>query len=126
MKKIIMTLIVVIALIFVATNDVFALSASEMKGQADNWLEQGGANATITTGKAWLKLKPIGQILVGIASAVLVVCFMYLGIKYMIADPSGKADVKQRLIWLVIATVVIYGGVGIFTIIVNVMNSVLA
>ena len=47
MKKIIMTLIVVIALIFVATNDVFALSASEMKGQADNWLEQGGANATI-------------------------------------------------------------------------------
>lgn len=128
MKKIIMTLMLIIGITFVftATNNVFALSASEMKGQADNWLEQGGANATITTGKAWLKLKPIGQILVAVASVVLVISFMYLGIKYMIADPSGKADVKQRLIWLVIATVVVYGGVGIFTIIVRVMNSVLA
>lgn len=51
---------------------------------------------------------------------------MFLGVKYMFADPSGKADVKQRLIWLVIATVVIYGGVGIFTLVVTLMNSILA
>ena len=44
----------------------------------------------------------------------------------MSADPSGKADVKQKLIGLVIATVVIYGGIGLFTIIINVMNGIFA
>ena len=44
----------------------------------------------------------------------------------MITDPQGKADIKQKLIGLVIATVIIYGGVGIFTIIINLFNSIFA
>lgn len=127
MKKIknILVIISIVMCIYFASNEVYA-SASQWKGQADHWLQNGMQNPPITTEEAWAKLLPIGQILVVVASVVLVICFMYLGIKYMTADPSGKADVKQKLIGLVVATVVIYGGMGIFAIIVNLMNSILA
>lgn len=126
MKKIknILIILSIIMIMFCANNQVFA-SAGKWKGQADSWLQNGMQNTPITTQEAWSKLLPVGQVLVAIASVVLVICFMYLGIKYMAADPSGKADVKQKLIGLVIATVVVYGGIGIFTIIVNLMNSIL-
>ena len=117
---------IITAIILLASNSVFAMSGTDIKQSADNWLNKGSQNTPITTEEAWTKLIPVGRILVSIASVILVVCYMYLGIKYMMADPSGKADVKQRLIYLVIATVLIYGGVGIFTVVVNLMNSILS
>lgn len=125
MKKTIKIALLVISLLTVLslTNNVFA---SDIKQSADNFIEKGEQEIPITTQEVWNQLLPIAQILVTIGSIVLVICFMYLGLKYMMADPSGKADVKQKLIGLVIATVVIYGGIGIFTILVNLMNSILA
>lgn len=123
-KTIIMSIITLAILL--AGSQVFAMSASSIIGDANQWLNEGASDSKISTDEAWEVLKPIGQILVAIGSVVLVICFMYLGIKYMSADPSGKADVKQKLIGLVIATVVIYGGIGLFTIIINVMNGIFA
>lgn len=123
-KTIIMSIITLAILL--AGSQVFAMSASSIIGDANQWLNDGASDSKISTDEAWEVLKPIGQILVAIGSVVLVICFMYLGIKYMSADPSGKADVKQKLIGLVIATVVIYGGIGLFTIIINVMNGIFA
>ncbi len=124
LKAIIMSTIMLVILL--AGSQVFAMSASSIIGDANQWLNDGASDSKISTDEAWEVLKPIGQILVAIGSVVLVICFMYLGIKYMSADPSGKADVKQKLIGLVIATVVIYGGIGLFTIIINVMNGIFA
>ena len=103
---------------------VFALQ--NIKDSGENFISKGSASTIISTDEAWNILLPIAQILVGIASVVLVITYMYLGIQYMMADPQGKANVKQKLIGLVIATVVIYGGVGIFTIIINLFNSIFA
>ena len=105
-------------------NKVFALQ--NIKDAGDNFLQQGSASSPITTEEAWQELLPIAQILLAIASVVLVIAYMYLGIQYMITDPQGKADIKQKLIGLVIATVIIYGGVGLFTIIINLFNSIFA
>ena len=125
-KKILVSIVCMIAILGI-TNNVFALSGSEIKGKADSWIKKGSEQTPpITADEAWSKLLPIGQVLISVASVVLVICYMFLGVKYMFADPSGKADVKQRLIWLVIATVLIYGGVGIFTLVVTLMNSILA
>lgn len=124
-KKIAMSIIIIF--IILATNRCLAMSFGDIKNQGDNWLQQGSSGDTpITTGEALSVLAPIGQVLVGIGTIVLVIMYMYLGIKYMMTDPSGKADIKQKLIGLVIATVLIYGGVGIFTIIINLFNSILA
>ena len=105
-------------------NKVFALQ--NIKDAGDEFLNKGSASSPITVDEAWQELAPIAQILLAIASVVLVIAYMYLGIQYMITDPQGKADIKQKLIGLVIATVIIYGGVGIFTIIINLFNSIFA
>lgn len=105
-------------------NRVFALQ--NIKDTGDNFLNQGSASSPITVDEAWQELLPIAQILLAIASVVLVIAYMYLGIQYMITDPQGKANIKQKLIGLVIATVIIYGGVGLFTIIINLFNSIFA
>ena len=128
MKKIIKigTMLVCATLILLSLeNNAYASTAGSMKNKADEWINQGSQNPPITTDEVWGKLLPIGQVLISIGSVVLVGCFMYLGVKYMLTDPSGKADIKQKLIGLVIATVVIYGGIGIFTILVNLMNNLL-
>ena len=121
-KKIIITINTFIVILF--SNRVFALQ--NIKDAGDNFLNQGSTSSPITVDEAWNKLLPIAQVLIAIASVVLVIAYMYLGIQYMITDPQGKANIKQKLIGLVISTVVIYGGVGIFTIIITLFNSIFA
>ena len=122
LKKI--AILIVTILVVMCSNKVLALS--DIKDAGDSFISQGSTSAPITTQDAWDILKPLAQILVGIASVVLVIAYMYLGIQYMITDPGGKADIKQKLIGLVIATVLIYGGIGIFAIIINLFNSIFA
>lgn len=121
-KKIIIAINTFIVILF--SNRVFALQ--NIKDAGDNFLNQGSTSSPITVDEAWNKLLPIAQVLIAIASVVLVIAYMYLGIQYMITDPQGKANIKQKLIGLVISTVVIYGGVGIFTIIITLFNSIFA
>lgn len=125
MKKIkkVLYIIILIAIIF-SSNQVFALQ--NIKDAGDDFISQGSTSSVITTEEAWNILRPIGQVLVAIASVVLVIAYMYLGIQYMITDPQGKANIKQKLIGLVIATVLIYGATGLFAIIINLGNSIFA
>lgn len=124
MKKSIKIFIAFISFLVIIFNyQVFALG--EIKDEGDAFINK-GSSAPISVEEAWEKLLPIGQVLLAIASVVLVVTYMYLGIQYMITDPQGKANIKQKLIGLLIATVIIYGGVGIFTIIINLFNSIFA
>ena len=122
LKKSIAPIITLMAIMF--NNEVFAFG--DIKEDGDSFISKGSTSSPITVQEAWDNLLPIAQILLAIASVVLVIAYMYLGIQYMITDPQGKADIKQKLIGLVIATVVIYGGVGIFTLIINLFNSIFA
>lgn len=118
------TIILITFITIFCSNRVFALQ--NIKAEGDNFLNKGTSSAPITIDEAWEKLVPIAQVLLAIASVVLVIAYMYLGIQYMITDPQGKANIKQKLIGLVVATVIIYGGVGIFTIIITLFNSIFA
>ena len=122
LKKSIAPIILLITILF--NNKVFAFG--DIKGDGDSFISKGSTSSPITVQEAWDNLLPIAQILLAIASVVLVIAYMYLGIQYMITDPQGKADIKQKLIGLVIATVIIYGGIGIFTVIINLFNSIFA
>lgn len=126
MKKIlrITTILVVTFITILFSNKVFAFG--DIKEDGDSFISKGSTSSPITVQEAWDNLLPIAQILLAIASVVLVIAYMYLGIQYMITDPQGKADIKQKLIGLVIATVIIYGGIGIFTVIINLFNSIFA
>ena len=126
MKKIIRTicicLIVFVSICVFSKN--YAISNENIVGTGTNWIEN-VTDPPITTPNIWEKLKPIASILMSVATCILVILYMYLGIKYMMTDPNGKADIKQKLLGLVVSTIVIYGAMGIFTIIVNLMNGVI-
>lgn len=101
-------------------------SFSDWKGQADNFINRGEQQQTITTGDAISALLPVGRLLVGIATVVLVIVGSIMGVKYMIAGANEKAQLKQKLIYYVISVVLVYGAVGIFSLVVGLMNSILA
>ena len=49
-----------------------------------------------------------------------------MGLKYMIGGTDQKANMKEKLIWYIISISLVYGAVGIFTIVVNIMNNILS
>lgn len=57
---------------------------------------------------------PVGQVLIIAANAVIVIVVAVMGIKWITAKPDQQAKLKEQLIGLVVAIVVIYGGVGIW------------
>lgn len=93
--------------------------------QAKNFIEKGNSGLKINTTEAINAFLPIGRILVGIATIVLVVVGLIFGVKYMIAGANDKAQLKQKLIYYVISVVLVYGAVGIFSIVISVMNNLL-
>ena len=92
--------------------------------QAKNFIEKGNSGIKVNTSEAIKAFLPIGRILVGIATIVLVVVGLIFGVKYMIAGANDKAQLKQKLIYYVISVVLIYGAVGIFSIVISVMNNI--
>ncbi len=99
-------------------------SFSDWFKQATDFLKIGSAGAQITTDEAIESFIPIGRVLVGIATIVLVAVGGIMGVKYMMAGANDKAQMKEKLIYYVIAVVLVYGAVGIFSIVVNVMNNI--
>lgn len=124
-SKFIIILLSILAIVTIFPN-VSTVNASDIFSQADDWLEKGSQNPPITSDEVWKELASIAQMLMAVGAVVVVACFMWLGIKYMTTDPGGKADVKQKLIGLVIATVIVFGGLSIFTIVVNLFNGIFA
>ena len=101
-------------------------SFSDWVDQSQSFLDRGQSEQPITTQDAINAFIPVGRILVGIATVVLVVVGLIMGVKYMIAGANDKAQLKQKLIYYVISIVLVYGAVGIFNIIINIMNAITA
>lgn len=57
---------------------------------------------------------------VGVATGI--VMLIVIGIKYMLTSVEEKAAIKQRLIPYVIGAVLLFGGTGLLTIIVNLVR----
>lgn len=128
-KKISMILIVTIILITVFSTTVQANSFqfptwSELKTSAQNFIGRGGSGY-ISDGEMGKIFVPMASILFGFGIIVLVGATIIMGIKYMFASPEEAAKLKQQLVGLVVAAVVIFGAVGIVNLVFNVLNSIL-
>lgn len=99
-------------------------SFSEMKGAADDFINAGKNDQKINAQTAKEKILPIANMLVGIATVVFLIVGGILGLQYMLNGANERAQLKQKLIWFVIAVVVVYGATGIFNIAVNIMTTI--
>lgn len=117
-------ILVIITLAFIP-KDVYAGGLIQnIMNTASNWTSYGEASggSIIPTSDIQKEFIPIGQLLVAIASVVIIVVTGIMGIKYITANPEEKGKLKQQLIGLVVSIVVVYGAVGIWTLVQNVIK----
>ena len=109
--KIIKVIIIAVFVITIFTVHVQAatpMTIDQMLTYANQFAH--GGNKQVNEKEFQEVVIPIGQKLVHIASWVLVIVTVVIGIKYVLADPKEKATLKGQLYGLVVATVIVYGG----------------
>lgn len=107
------------------TTSVRAETGEELLNAGKNFIEEGKSGEGNFTVDFFVgEFVGIGQILVGIGVAVLVGVVLVMAIKWITAKPDQMATLKQQTIGIVVAAVVIFGAVGIWTLVQNIMQSV--
>lgn len=99
-------------------------SYSSINEKAKEFINRGSGKETISQQKVEQDLKPLAQILMGIAVLVLLSVGAILGVKYMISGADDRAKIKEKLIWYIVSAVLIFGAVAIFNIVINILNKV--
>lgn len=100
-----------------------AMTFDEMRSKIQTWTQVGEkqGSSQINGNEIGNILKPIVNILTAIGVIVLVAVTVIMGIKYMFATPEEAAKLKQQLIGLVVAAVVVLGATAIWKIIYNIL-----
>ena len=100
------------------------LSSGTILQEGRNFIDNGNSQTPIKWDEIKKNILPIAHILVAIATIVFMIVGMIMGIKYMISGADERAGIKQKLIWLIIAMVVVYGATGIYNIVVDIMQNI--
>lgn len=123
--KIIVMIILTIITIFSINNKVYAdTTVSTIFSGGRQFIKQGKSKASVDTTAIAKDIGGIGQVflIIGIGTAVGV--GMYLGFKYITSGADEKAKIKERLIFYVIAIVLLVAAVGITKVIVSIGDSI--
>lgn len=123
--KIIIMIILTIITIFSINNKVYAdTTVSTIFSGGRQFIKQGKSKANVDTTAIAKDIGGIGQVflIIGIGTAVGV--GMYLGFKYVTSGADEKAKIKERLIFYVIAIVLLVAAVGVTKVIVSIGDSI--
>lgn len=101
-------------------------SINDILNAGKNWLEGEQENKPAGTEVEDFvdKLIGIGQALVAIGIVTVLIVTTITAIKWITATPDKQAKLKEQLIGLVVATIVIFGAVGIWSIVRGIMENV--
>lgn len=110
-KYIVKIVIILMALMVILSNCTVLASNVKSMFNGDTSKVSGAVSATQTVLGTILDVTR----LVGIGVAVIILS--YLGIKFMLASPSERANIKQYSMNFVIGAFILIGGVGILTIV---------
>lgn len=123
--KIVMILICILLAFFSVNVQASSdLSWNSIKDSVDDFENAGKEESLISTDKIIDAVVPVGQMLTAVGVAVLFGALILLGIKYMTAEPEQKGKLKQQLIGLVIAGIVIFGAFSIWRVAYNFFEEV--
>ena len=100
-----------------AEESTSTMDAKSIMDKGKKFIENGSKDPVISEDKVIDAFVPVGQVLVIAANAVILVVVAVMGVKWITAKPEQQAKLKEQLIGLVVAIVVIYGAVGIWTMI---------
>ena len=118
----IFTIIISFTLFLQQCSFASGMSADSMFGQAEQFVAKGGSGK-ISIGQVENDLMPIGNVLFGIAIAVLLVVGLIMGVKYMISGADERANMKQKLVWYVVAAVLVFSATAIYNVVYNIIKT---
>ena len=121
--KTIKIVILVFVLVFILSNNVFAID--EIWNIGGNWTELGGKHVGVTMDTSVLidTSNSLYNILLVAAICVAMIVGAILGIIYMTAGISKKAEVKESLFPYLISCIIVFGSFGIWKLAVVTINS---
>lgn len=126
MKKVVLILILVYLLISNFYSYTYAYGFDENKtitGMAENWIDLGREGnedklMDVKT-KHWNLL---AGVLTGAGIWIILISGSILGIRFMLASPDQKADVKKSLVIWSVGSVIILGAFTIWKILINILD----
>ena len=131
-KKIALTIFMVNIMIMFFYLNSFEVRAEDekdllkdMESQATTFMTNGKSKADsdgFSTSSITGEFKGLGQILTLVGAGVMVAVTSIMGIKYLTSPPDKQAALKQQLVGLVVAGIVIFGAYGIWRAVVNVVS----
>ena len=114
-KLILTAFAIFLLIIIIATPTTYASGfISEIEGQANQFIEQGKSGNTANLDSFGNAAVGVGQVLTTIGLAVVMVGYLVLGIKYMMASPEEAGKIKGQLVGLTVSALVIFGAWGIW------------
>lgn len=116
--KILFTVLILIFIVFSMTNTVLAdnFDFTKFDTQANNSNTNADQTARNIIGTGIQTIKIVGY-------GVSIIMLTYIGIKYMTAAPSEKADLKKSLMIFVVGAVLVFGATIILDLITNFASS---
>jgi hypothetical protein len=120
-KTLLIFLVAAIALSFMAPIS----RAGSALDRATKFIQRGSASAgdaSEAVEEMSNQMLPIINLLVNIGAGVMVAVVTFMGIKYFTSTPDAQAKLKQQLIGVCVAGVVIFGAVGIWKMTLNIAS----
>lgn len=117
---------ITICVIFCINNIVLGLSGSDLTGKFDGKTQVSDSDIEEGEGLLTNVLGPILSVIRIVAIGIAIIMITILGIKYMTAAPSEKANIKNQLITFTIGAVIVIGTTSILSMIRNAINSITA
>ena len=124
-KIMIIGFMAILFLSFWNSNSVYAIDLKSLDEDSTGFLNIGKENAGDLgpVQKAVTEnFMGLGQILTMVGAGVMVAVISYMGIKYLVSPPDKQAALKQQLIGVVVAGIVIFGAYGIWSAILRVVS----
>lgn len=125
LMKIMIIVLVIFSVNFILQQNSFSssLSGSSIMGKAGEFLNKGKSNEKLKQSDIERDLLPVGNIVFGFAIMVLLVVGAIMGVKYMISGADERANMKQKLVWYVVAAVLVFGATGVYNAVYKIMSA---
>lgn len=114
--KIICCIIAILVSIAIPMKSFAMAGLGEMVKSAEEFISQGEKEETIKEEDLIAFVNPVGQILTTLATVILVIVAVVMGIKYMVSGPDEQGKLKKQLVGLVVSALVVFAGHTIWTI----------
>lgn len=104
--------------------DISGKGANDIISAGSKWLSLGSTDDNTSVMSFANQLVGIGQVLVAIGTATILIITAIMAIKWITATPDKQAKLKQQLIGLVVSIIVIFGAVGIWNVVRGIMGNI--